>query len=188
MNWRNHKKAVYCLFTNIEYPQQKFKGNCSKALLATRRSPSSGHFKSYEIKQREANDAIDRSWMCVRGGGAVMNLVTLSNLKYCNKCYSNHLEELYWSCVLKAAPSQHLSQTHSVTNAGLRNDCSIPLHTRSLTPCCSWFYHMALVSFYRVFQLQVCSNREFSSYENVLSVRLFQRECFNFLRLAVRVF
>ena len=113
MNWRNHQKAVYCLFTNIEYPQQKFKGNCSKALLATRRSPSSGHFKSYEIKQREDNDAIDRSWMCVRGGGAVMNLVTLSNLKCCNKCYSNHLEELYWSCVLKAAPSQHLSQTHS---------------------------------------------------------------------------
>ena len=115
MNWRNHQKAVYCLFTNIEYPQQKFKGNCSKALLATRRSPSSGHFKSYQIKQREDNDAIDRSWMCVRGGGAVMNLVTLSNLKCCNKCYSNHLEELY--VILSVWKLLHLSIFHKHTHS-----------------------------------------------------------------------
>ena len=55
---------IFCLFTKTEYPQQKFKGNCSKALLATRRSPSSGHFKSYEIKQREDNDAIEVESVC----------------------------------------------------------------------------------------------------------------------------
>ena len=76
--------------------------------------------------------------MCVRGGGAVMNLVTLSNLKYCNKCYSNHLEELYVTlCVESCSISASFTNTLTVTNAGLRNDCFIPLHTRSLTLCCS---------------------------------------------------